>query len=88
MERQPRLEKGENGLPGFREAKWRDRLDAASKTNGGESSWNGVVRGMLELARNRTDEGKTQIESALMLPDRNLARHFGRMALRSLSKRE
>ena len=75
-------------LPGFREADWRVRLDAAAKRTGGESSWNDVVRGMLELAQGHTAEGKARIESALMLPDRNLARHFGRMALRSVAKKE
>jgi hypothetical protein len=70
-------------LPAFREDQWTGRLESGATGTGGESSWNGVIRGMLQLALGRAREGRAQIESALLLPDRNLALHFGREALRS-----
>ena len=40
---------------------------------------------MLELDLGHTKEGQALIESALLLPDRNLAHHFGREALRGIA---
>jgi hypothetical protein len=40
---------------------------------------------ILELDLGHTQEGRALIESALLLPDRNLAHHFGRVALRAIA---
>lgn len=75
-------------LPGFQAAEWTTKLQAASRrweTRGAESSWNALLSGMLELDLGHTKEGRALIESALLLPDRNLAHHFGRQALRGIA---
>ena len=75
-------------LPGFHAAEWTPQLRAAARRWGGrgaESSWNAAISGMLELDLGRTKEGRALIESALLLPDRGLAHHFGREALRSIA---
>ncbi len=68
-------------LPGFRAADWSARLDAARHPEEG-SSWNSVLGGMLDLDRGRMAAGRAAIERGLLLPDRNLAHHIGRTALR------
>ncbi|MDE3165393.1 MAG: DUF5107 domain-containing protein, partial [Acidobacteriota bacterium] len=68
-------------LPGFRAADWSARLDAARQPGEG-SSWNSVLGGMLDLDQGRTADGRAAIERGLLLPDRNLAHHIGRTALR------
>jgi hypothetical protein len=44
-----------------------------------------VISGMLELDLGHTEEGRALIESGLLLPDRGLAHHFGREALRGIA---
>ena len=63
-------------LPGFDAAGWKNRLESARRRG------NPVISGLLELALGNTTEGRAQIESALLGPDRNLAHHYGRVALR------
>jgi hypothetical protein len=75
-------------LPGFQAAEWTARLQSAgrrSRGRGGESSWNEVLAGMRQLDLGQTKEGRALIESGLLLPDRNLAHHFGREALRGIA---
>jgi tetratricopeptide (TPR) repeat protein len=74
-------------LPGFQAAEWTARLQAAGRRGGAGSSWNSVLAGMRELDLGRMDEGRALIESGLLLPDRNLAHHLGREALRGIGKR-
>jgi hypothetical protein len=74
-------------LPGFQAAEWTARLQSAGRRSsgrGGESSWNEVLAGMRQLDLGQTKEGRALIESGLLLPDRNLAHHFGREALRGI----
>ena len=75
-------------LPGFDAAAWTAQLQSAGRRWGGrdtESSWNAAISGILELDLGHTDESRALIESALLLPDRNLAHHLGREALRSIA---
>src|SRR5450759_1894189 len=77
-------------LQGFQAAEWNARLQAAGRRWGGRgagSSWNSVLAGMLELDVGHAEEGRALIESALLLPDRSLADHLGREALRGIGKR-
>lgn len=71
-------------LQGFRAADWTARLEAAQRPGGrgAGSSWNAVLAGMVEFDLGRTAEGRAAIESGLLLPDRNLAHHVGRAAMR------
>jgi hypothetical protein len=72
-------------LPGFRADDWTARLQSAARrwgARGAESSWNAGISGMLELDLGHTKEGRELLESALLLPDYNLAHHFAREALR------
>jgi tetratricopeptide (TPR) repeat protein len=71
-------------LPGFQAAEWTARLQAAGRRGGGR---NAVVGGMMELDLGHTEEGRALIEGALLLPDRNLAHHLGREALRGIGKK-
>jgi len=66
---------------GFDTSQWSARLQSASAP-GGESSWMQVVSGILAIDLGRISEGRALLESALLLPDRNLAHHVGREALR------
>lgn len=68
-------------LPGFHAEQWSARLQAVPR-RGAASSWNDVISGMLELDLGHEKEGRALIESALLLPDRNLAHHLARKALR------
>jgi predicted Zn-dependent protease len=63
-------------LPGFQAAEWNAKLKAATRRPT-------VAAGTLELDLGRAEEGRTLIESTLLLPDRNLAHHLGRSALRN-----
>ncbi|MCX6629354.1 MAG: DUF5107 domain-containing protein [Candidatus Solibacter sp.] len=74
-------------LPAFQAAEWTAKLQPAARGSGARgaaSSWNAILAGMLELDLGHAQEGRTLIESGLLLPDRNLAHHFGREALRSI----
>ena len=62
-------------LPGFQAGQWTAKLQAASRRNP-------VIAGLLELDLGHTKEGRALIESALLLPDRNLSHHLGRVTLR------
>jgi tetratricopeptide (TPR) repeat protein len=70
-------------LPGFRETDWSTRLQSA-RARPGESSWNAAISGMLELDLGHSKEGRTLLESALLLPDRNLAHHVSREMVRHI----
>ena len=75
-------------LPGFDAAAWSAQLQSAGSRWGGrdtESSWNAAISGILELDLGHTNESRALIESALLLPDRSLAHHLGREALRSFA---
>jgi tetratricopeptide (TPR) repeat protein len=75
-------------MTGFNPADWTARLDAAagrwSARNGG-SAWISAISGMIELDLGHVQEGRARIESALLLPDRNLAHHFARTARRGIA---
>jgi hypothetical protein len=71
-------------LPAFQAGEWTARLQAAGRRGAG-SSWNGVIAGIVELDLGHSKEGRELIGSALLLPDRNLAHHFGREALRRIA---
>ncbi len=74
-------------LPGFRAEEWTARLQSAARrwgARGAASSWNAAISGMLELDLGHTKEGRELLESALLLPDYNLAHHFAREGLRAL----
>ena len=68
-------------LPHFDVVAWRAKLQAAS-VRAAESSWNDVIGGMRQIELGHLPEGRALIESGLLLPDRNLAHHFGRQAIR------
>ena len=72
-------------LPGFQAAEWTARLQAAGRRGAGGRG--GVTAGILELDLGQTEEGRAAIEGALLLPDRNLAHHLGREALRGIGKK-
>ncbi|MGA2270905.1 MAG: DUF5107 domain-containing protein [Bryobacteraceae bacterium] len=75
-------------LPGFRAAEWTVQLESAGRRWGRRdtgSSWNAAISGILELDLGHTNESRALIESALLLPDRSLAHHLGREALRSIA---
>jgi hypothetical protein len=73
-------------LPGFQAAEWTARLQAAGRRGAGAGR-NAVASGMLALDLGQTEEGRAAIEGALLLPDRNLAHHLGREALRGIGKK-
>ena len=64
-------------LPGFQAAEWTGKLQAAPHRNP-------VAAGMADLDLGHTQEGRAQLESVLLSPDRNLAHHLAREALRTL----
>lgn len=68
-------------LPHFDVVAWRAKLQAAS-VRAAESSWNDAIGGMRQIELGHLPEGPALIESGLLLPDRNLAHHFGRQAMR------
>jgi hypothetical protein len=73
---------------GFQAAEWTAKLQPAGRRGrgpGAGSSWNAVISGMMELDLGHTEEGRALIESGLLLPDRGLAHHFGREALRGIA---
>ena len=75
-------------LPGFNAAEWTARLESTARrpgARGGASSWSAGISGMLELDLGHTQEGRALLESALLLPDRNLAHHLAREALRGIA---
>jgi tetratricopeptide (TPR) repeat protein len=75
-------------LPGFNAAEWTARLESTARrpgARGGASSWSAGTSGMLELDLGHTQEGRALLESALLLPDRNLAHHLAREALRGIA---
>ena len=69
-------------LPDFHAAEWAARLQPA-RAGGAGSSWSALISGMVELESGHAAEGRTVLESALLLPDRNLAHHLGRVLLRA-----
>jgi hypothetical protein len=74
--------------PDFRAAEWTARLESAAARSTARttaSSWNAGLSGMLELDLGHTPEGRALLESALLLPDYNLAHHFAREALRGVA---
>ena len=74
-------------LPDFRAADWSAKLEAAANRGRGRgtgSSWNATLAGMLQVALGRPEEGRTLLESALLLPDGNLAHHSARQAMRAV----
>ena len=75
-------------IPGFQAAEWTARLQAVTRRTGGRgagSSSNAAVNGILQLDLGHTQEGRALIESSLLMADRNLAHHLGRVALRSIA---
>jgi Flp pilus assembly protein TadD len=73
-------------LPGFQAAEWTARLEAA-RTPGRESSWSSLISAMLQVELGHTEEGRALLETALFLPDRNLAHHFSRQMVRRVSQK-
>ncbi len=74
-------------LPDFHPAEWTTRLDAA-RAPSAESSWNALISAMLRLDRGHADEGRALLETALLLPDRNLAHHFSRQLVRRAPEKQ
>ncbi len=75
-------------MPGFQAGEWTTRLQGAQRRTTGRgtgSSWNVAVEGILELDLGHTQEGRALIESALLMPDRNLAHHMAREAMRGIA---
>ncbi|MGD0774502.1 MAG: hypothetical protein ABSC05_16945 [Candidatus Solibacter sp.] len=56
-----------------------------SAARGAASSWNTGISGVLEIDLEHPPEGRALLESALLLPDRNLSHHFAREALRAIA---
>ena len=73
-------------MPGFNAAgSTASQMASRSGARGAQSSWSAVLSGMMELDLGHTQEGRALLESALLLPDRNLAHHFAREALRGIA---
>ena len=73
-------------MPGFNAAgSTASQMASRPGARGAPSSWSAVLSGMMELDLGHTQEGRALLESALLLPDRNLAHHFAREALRGIA---
>jgi len=73
-------------LPGFDQAKWQERLqaalnDAANRTEtSAYPSWWMYTAGSLETELGNPQDADARFQKALLLPDRMLAYHFTRLA--------
>jgi hypothetical protein len=73
-------------LPDFQAAEWTTRLQSGERRSTG-SSWNAAVSGMVALELGHTANARDLLESALLLPDRNLAHHLSRDLMRRIASK-
>jgi hypothetical protein len=62
------------------------RLHGAITWQIGNSSWNAAIAGLIEIELGHPDQAAALLETALLLPDRNLSHHFSRVALARLKR--
>lgn len=62
------------------------RLQGAMPRQTGNASWNAAAAGLIEIQLGHTDKAIALLETALLLPDRNLSHHFSRVALAGIKR--
>jgi len=73
-------------LPASNQADWQRRLDSAASRQSANSSWTAAVAGLVQLELGHRDQAAAWFETALLLPDRNLAHHMSRIALSEIKQ--
>ena len=62
------------------------RLQGAVPRQTANSSWNAAMAGLIEIELGHPDQAIPLLETSLLLPDRNLAHHFSRVALAKIKR--
>src|SRR5262249_25774001 len=73
-------------LPVSDQSDWQRRFDSVASRLSANSSWAAAVAGLVQLELGYRDQAAALFETALLLPDRNLAHHLSRIALSDIKQ--